>query len=308
MSTLDRTIADLARRQAGAFSLAQAREVGFTDHQVRRRVAEGRWDRPTRGVLVLAGTADDARRRAVVASLARPDGVVSHLSAAALIGLEVPDPPLPMLTVPPGTSARTPVASVRRLHLPEELVVREGALRRTAVARTVVDCATVLGPRRAGRIVDEALHERLTTVAQVDAALEGACHVPSGARAAVLAALDVWHGPIRLDSVAEARLLRQLRAWGLPEPERQIVVRDAAGQAVARLDAGWPDLRLGLEYDSTRWHGPLAWAHDEARHAALEALGWRLEHVDKADLMPGQTVLRDRLLAAHRSRHPGSCA
>jgi hypothetical protein len=311
MPQLDRTIAALARRQAGAFSLAQARDAGFTDHQVRRRVAEGRWDRPVRGVLVLCGTADDARRRATVASLARPDGAVSHLSAAALLGLGVPAPPLPVLTVPPGTSARTPVAHVRRLPLPPELVVRQGAVRLTAPARTIVDCATVLGPRLAGRLVDEALHDRLVTVAQVEAALDGSRHVRGRAREVVLGALDVWAGPIRLGSAGEARLLRQLRSWGLPEPARQVPVRDGSGRVIARLDAGWPELRLGLEYDSTRWHGPLAWAHDEERHAALEALGWQIERVDKADLVPGQTGLRRRLVAAHAARsaaRPDACA
>jgi hypothetical protein len=301
MSAADRTIASLAARQFGAFTSAQAQMAGLSIDQVRHRVATGRWRRPTRGVFVLAGVPDGPEQRAAIAQLARPSGVLSHGTAAALAGLSVPAPPQPILTVPPNASGRSTTAAIHRLHLPPSLVVAHGALRCTAVSRTLVDIATTVGPRRLAKVVDEAMHLRATTVRAVAAAMDDAPHLTAAPRGALLDALEVWRSGIAPGSPAEARLLRLLDQWGLPAPERQVIVRDAQGDVVARLDAGWSDRRLGLDYDSTRWHGPDAWAHDEARHALVTRLGWRLEHVDKFDLAPGRHALRGRLLAAYHA-------
>ena len=130
----------------------------------------------------------------------------------------------------------------------------------------------------------------------------GTTYLSQARKGQVAAHLDVWLPTIRPGSAAEARFLRQLEAWGLPRPERQIEIRDACGQVIARLDGGWTDRRLGYEYDSVEWHGPAAWASDEARHDLVTALGWRLHHVDKADLLPGATRTRD-LLVAEYYRH-----
>ena len=73
---------------------------------------------------------------------------------------------------------------------------------------------------------------------------------------------------------------------------------DAAGNLIAIADLGWRQRKIGLEYDSTRWHNPRRWEHDEQRHAAVEALGYRLLGADKADLMPGERSLRDQLARA----------
>jgi hypothetical protein len=108
--------------------------------------------------------------------------------------------------------------------------------------------------------------------------------------------------PIQPESPAEARLVRRLREWGLPEAALQHVVRDAGGTALARLDVVWPAQQVGLDYDGRRPHGPRAIEHDETRLAAVEALGWRVETADRLDLRPGETRLRGRLVALLRAR------
>jgi len=67
-----------------------------------------------------------------------------------------------------------------------------------------------------------------------------------------------------------------------------------------RVDVGWSARRVGLEYDLEQFHGPSRWASDEARHQAIEELGWQLLHVDKVDLRPGRAGLRDALDRAWR--------
>lgn len=301
MDTPDRAIAELARRQHGAFTTAQAMGVGATEDRVRRRVAAGRWERRMRGVYVLAGVAPSLHQDAWCAQLSRADAVLSHLSAAVLAGLSAPVPPRPSLTVPPGTSSRSPLARVHRLTIPEEPVVRQSGLLITSTARTLVDCACLLGARQVQRLTDEALHLRKTSVPLVREAIAASPHAPRRATDALEAMLEVWAPRISPGSPAEARLVRLIASWDLPEPERQVVVRDASGTPIARLDAGWPDRRLGLEYDSVRWHGPAAWASDEARHRLLVRLGWRLERVDKADVGPGSNALQRRIVGAYHA-------
>ena len=296
--TADARTGSLAELQHGLISAAQAQRAGLSRTQIRHRVATGRWIRVERGVYRISGVPVSRVQRLMVAVLARPDGAISHLNAAELAGLDIAGPPKPWLTVPPSASARSSVARIYRTDLPPEQVTTVAGIRTTIGARTIVDCCSLLGPKRLARMVDQAMHRRLTTAAAIDEIL-AANRDPSLVRAhdALRDALDLWRPTIVPDSPAEARFIRILGEWGFPPPERQIRVRDEAGVVIARLDGGWPDRRVGYEYDSVEWHGPARWASDESRHAAIEALGWTLLHVDKADLLPGATALRTRFTA-----------
>jgi hypothetical protein len=56
-----------------------------------------------------------------------------------------------------------------------------------------------------------------------------------------------------------------LHASPLPRPVTQHTVRDADGRFVARVDSGWPEHRLAVEYEGD-WHGePQNVARDRAR-------------------------------------------
>lgn len=81
------------------------------------------------------------------------------------------------------------------------------------------------------------------------------------------------------ESVFERRLLRVLRAAGLPKPELQYEVRDG-GRLVARVDFAYPDARLAIEADGFSHHsGRPAWERDRARGNVLVRLGWRVIRV-----------------------------
>jgi hypothetical protein len=43
------------------------------------------------------------------------------------------------------------------------------------------------------------------------------------------------------------RLVRRLLEWGFPRPERHVDIFDEDGTFVARVDCGWPAVRIGLE-------------------------------------------------------------
>ena len=285
-----------AARQLGLISGRQARRLGFTPTQIKQRVRSGRWRRVARDVFVINGAPPSWRQQVLAACMAGPrDSVASHVSAGALWGLTDASP-LPHITVPRSSSVRLGVARVHRSDLDSSDLTRMGAIATTRVPRTLLDLSTVLAPSALERAVDTALDGRLTTPAHIDAAIGRAQRAPGRAGVTSLrAALEAWVGAIRPESPAEARLLRRIGEWRLPEPVRQHLVRDAGGTPIARLDVAWPLARVGLEYDGAAHHGPRRFEADEERHSAVVALGWTLLHADRLDLRPGEHRLRDVL-------------
>src|SRR6266511_2520281 len=85
---VDQRISELALRQAGAFSARQAESVGANRKLRHRRVAAGRWIRPTQGVIHLRDHPITWHTRLWIALLeAGGEVTVSHRSAAQLLGL-----------------------------------------------------------------------------------------------------------------------------------------------------------------------------------------------------------------------------
>jgi hypothetical protein len=286
----------VAARQHGAIALAQALDCGLTAPQVRGRVASRRWTRPVRATFVVSGSPPTWRQSAMVACLAGPPGTVaSHLTAAALHGLCAP-PLLPHVTVPITSSARLPVAKVHRSRLASVDVIRVDGIPCTTPGRCLVECAALIPAERLRDLVDDAIDRRLVSVDGIEAAI-GRSGLAPGRRgiSTLRGLLEAWSGGIQPGSPAEVRMLRRVHEWGCPAPEVQFVVRDRQGRFVARLDLAWPASRVALEYDGRRHHGPRSFDHDERRHAALVALGWRVRHVEKSDLLPGEVRLRQWL-------------
>ena len=115
-------------------------------------------------------------------------------------------------------------------------------------------------------------------------------------------ALDVWRSGAPAGSPPEARLQRKLIEWGFPRAERQIEVYDEAGRFVARADVGIRELKVLFEYDSDEHHGPGCWLADDARKDRIEALGWTVIVVDRFDLRPSSTRLREVLEKLRQAR------
>jgi hypothetical protein len=293
--TPDQRADRLASRQYAAISRSQALEVGLTSHQIDERVDSGRWRRSIRGVYVVAGAPALWQQPVMVAILPGPPGTVaSHLTAAALFGLTTP-PPLPQVTVSPKASGRFGRAEVHRSALADNDICIVADIPCTRPARTLVDSSALLGYRALCELVDECLSRGLTDPKAVLAAAARASRAPGRRGLPLLEqALRVWT-PGPRPTPGKARLLRRLEDWGVPQPERQFKVRDRKGRFVARVDFAWPVLRLIVEYDSQRFHGPRQEEHDARRQEHIEALGWRVERADKHDLRTGSTQLRNLL-------------
>lgn len=293
----DGAAADRARAQDGVLAHHQARAAGLSDDQIAHRCRTGSWTRPTVGVYVVAGSPDTPRQRARIAYLAcaGADGLLSHVTAAAVRGL-CGYSPLPHVTVPATASTRCRVAKVHRGSVPGTDRAWCDGLRLTSVSRTLVDLAVILDRAAFEDVVDAALCRKLASSQSTAAALERAGRRRRGT-ALLRDVLDAWSPRIEPGSVAEMRLLRLLAGLGVTRLVSQHRVFDESGAFVARLDLADPQRRHGFEYDGVETHNPRRWARDELRYARLQALGWRVDTVTKLDLLPGEPRLRDIVAA-----------
>lgn len=282
-----------AARQHGLLTSVDALASGLSRAQIEHRVRTRRWVVVARGLYRVTSAPVTPHQVLMAAILAGPaQTVASHLSAAWLFGL-VACPSLHHVTVPVGSSARRLTARVHRSTLAAHERAHLLVVPVTSPTRTVVDSASLLAAEPLGDLIDAAIVGGLTTAAKLDAAAGGRTGSPR-----LASALKPWTDPIRPGSPAEVRLMRRLADWGFPPPVSQYVVRDEAGRFLARVDLAWPDRKVAAEYDGAGSHTPRQLDHDEDRRARIEALGWRVEDVDRTDLRAGSGSLRHRLAAA----------
>jgi len=138
-------LARIAARQQSTFTDAQALAAGFTMPAIRRFVREGRWERPHRGVLALAGSPATWERSLFAAWLAGGDGaVVSELAAGRVNGL-LSLRARPEITIPNHRKVRLHGVTVHRaLVLHEADVVEVQGPRVTSPTKTGIDLCSRL--------------------------------------------------------------------------------------------------------------------------------------------------------------------
>ncbi len=139
---LRRRLNQLAFRQAGFFTAAQARAVGYSYQAQKYHVDRGNWRRVQRGLLRLAewpSDSDDVYARWSVWSEGR--GVISHHSAAEVHDIGDLDPADVHLTMPLASVSPHSGVVVHRAVLDVADVVDRGSFQVTTPTRTVLDLA-----------------------------------------------------------------------------------------------------------------------------------------------------------------------
>jgi hypothetical protein len=224
--------------QGGVFTHRQALLAGYSAAEIRHRVESGRWYRLARGGYVAAAgyDAEDAagRHRLLVGAtllVRRSPAVASHASAAVLHGLPLlgPPPDAVHLTVA-GRGRRRPGLVVHEGPLTADETVEVAGLPATTVARTVMDLARQ-GPFRSAVVVADAALARGLSREQLEEQLRLRHAIP-GIRRASRAVRFAAPGA---ESPGESLSRVAIAAHGLPVPELQAVLFDAAG-FVARVD------------------------------------------------------------------------
>lgn len=162
----------------------------------------------------------------------------------------------------------------------DETCLRDG-VRLTTPARTAFDLGRRKGWIAAVIRLDALMHA--TDLKAADVELLADRH--RGARGLVQlrrALLTVDGGA---ESPYETKTRLVLVGGGLPRPQTQIEVLNDWGAVVARIDMGWEEWKVGVEFDGAQhWTDPVQRTRDIDRLAELEARGWTIVRVS-ADML-----------------------
>ena len=281
----------LARRQLGLLTSAQLARLGWTHHAVLHLARKGLLVPVRRQVWRTAGTPPSKEMMLLAAVLAAGDGaLVSHASAARLWGFgKIPAPELIDVLVDSWSQPRlTGVKGHRTLWLPDAHRSRVGAVPVTSADRTVIDCCGLVRPADLKATVNSGLRRKVLTLPKLAAAVH---EVPRSGRRAIVPVVELLGtlvaGYDPGDSDPEVDLVEVLVAAGFPRPAQQIRV-DADGHTM-RIDVGWPELRVGYEYDSLEFHEH-RFHEDRDRLRRLKRAGWDVWPITK-------TTSRNEILA-----------
>jgi len=156
-------------------------------------------------------------------------------------------------------------------------------VRVTTPTRTALDLARY-APRFMGlAAVDAFCQQQLTSPSQLLACVE---RFRGGRNIAIARKLISWAEPLT-ESPGESWLRLRILDAGFPRPEAQIKVLDTFGRLVYRLDLGYRDRSIGLEYDGLEFHDLQEQRdHDEKRRTRLDReFGWQTYGFDRGDVL-----------------------
>lgn len=282
MKPIDVAITRLAARQYSLAHRQQALDLGMTPRQIQARVEAG-WLIPVHRVVYrLAGGRSVPEQVLLAACMAAgPSALASHRSAGKLWGLRGVEEQCPEITVSGDNHFRLTGPTVHRTDgLDPVDVSRTMRIPVTSPARTLLDLGAVAPASVVESALEDALMRRLVSFALLNTTLErlgGHGRRGAGVLRALVDERDPATAPTQ--SVLEDALLRVLRRGGLPEPVRQYEVGGV------RLDAAYPESRLGIEADSRIWHGGrLDVQRNSDKANLLVAHGWRVLRFTLADL------------------------
>jgi hypothetical protein len=237
--------------------------AGYTDDELRAARRRGEIVAVRRGAY--ADAADprltDAAARHVLSVRAAvrrlgAGAVVSHASAAALLGLPVWGAPLDRVHVT--RDRRSGGRRGRELHVhaaplrPGD-VLEVGGLPVTGPARTVCDLA-----REAGSVAGVVAADAALAAGLVDrAALRAAAAAARGLTGCADARRAAAFAEAGSTSVGESRSRFLIARAGLPPPVLRHPVHDRRGALVGRTGFAWPELRTVGEFDGLQAYGRL---------------------------------------------------
>lgn len=259
----------------------RARADGISDWSLRHREVV----RTSRDTYLPRAQAGEIRGRTDAVVLgAPPSAVVSHLSAAALWGFQVPllpDDRRVHLTVSRGERVRS--RPDRVVHCSEVPAAETRQLRGVTVtspSRTWVDLVAVLPPPALLAVTDQML-ARGFPEDEFPAVLRRA----AGRRGVVTARRVLpWADP-RAGSPMESVLRWLLVEAGLPRPVLQHVVRHRDGRFLGRVDLAWPGHRVAVEFDGDVHRERDVFVNDLRRQNGLVLADWTVLRFTSADVL-----------------------
>jgi putative AbiEi antitoxin of type IV toxin-antitoxin system len=281
---VDARLTKLRAEQRGFITMAQARALGVHYDSLRRRRKAGSLTERARGVLADAWLEDGFEERVRASVLAAGDNAfASHETAAQLWELPLPQPA--QLEITTLIERRPRIADVR-LHRSGLLVERDITVVRailiTTPERTIVDLSSRFSVHQLGRMTDDALRRRITTLWRIRATAERLPRAPGRSPKKLGELLDRrLPGVDERESLLEDFVFAALRRFGLPLPvcQHKVVVKGVP----RRIDCCYPDDWLALETLGFEFHGLRArWDDDALRGNELQLAGFRVLHFTSA--------------------------
>ena len=155
---LRRKLFALAAGQAGYFSAAQAKELGYSYPAQAHHVNATNWLRVDRGIFRLADWVPDVHDDLARWALwSKHRAVVSHESALGVYGIGEFESPHVHLTVPPGFRMSDDAVVLHQTDLPDDDTATGPGFRLTTLARSLIDVAADHADEdQLARAVDEA--------------------------------------------------------------------------------------------------------------------------------------------------------
>jgi very-short-patch-repair endonuclease len=236
-----------AARQHSLFTLAQALDAGFTRPRIRRKLEAGEWVEVEPRVYRTALSGPLTLRGRLLAVLLSTGAVASHRSAGALHKL-LPFPERAEIIAARSARTRSTAWAYSTKSLEAIDVVRVDRIPTTAPARTLIDLAGILAPSEFEDALDLAIVTRVVRPARLRARARELWAPRRNGCAVVLDLLDE-RDPARVaaHNVWEARVLRMIRASGLPDPQVNAPVR--VGGRTRYLDFAWRRQKVAVEFD-----------------------------------------------------------
>lgn len=304
------------------FTRDQALDDGWTPRQVKRRLDRGTWVRVLGRGLTVAGSPLHHLRRCWAVRLTWPALVISHASAARLLGWplgESGDGARPERTDGPPTVHVTPRRTARsverRTHAPkgvtlhrvpldpEEIVRLDGSFLITGPTRTAVDCLSTLSPDQALDLYAWLVTRDVLDHARLRSATDSMTGRPGVGQLRELVRLTA-SGAV---SGGEYRLHHLLERAGITGwvANARIIVK---GSVLAVADVLFAAALLVIEFDGRRAHTDRsAFVRDRRRQNALQRAGYLVLRYTWADLeeRPDAVVREIRDVLAGRAGAAG---
>jgi Protein of unknown function (DUF559) len=279
-----RNISQVLVAQEGVLSTSTALRF-MSEDQLRWKIASGRWQKPSRGVVVAQSGPLTERQSLRVALLrAGPQSALAGLTAARLDGFKGFDDKGPFadhpiyLLVPYGYKRRTPplglnVVTRYSQALADADVHPKRQPRRTRIARSLVDAAAWMPTDRgAAAVLAAGVQQGLARAADLKLVAD---RIETRRRRKLIIEVlgDIAGGSQAISELDFLRLV--VRPFRLPEPSRQSARRDRRGRR-RWIDAAWDDGKLAVEIDGAQHtEDPLQRWDDMERDIDLVLDGYR---------------------------------
>ena len=309
----------VAESQYGVLARRQAVEAGMSERQIENQLESGQWSETLYAVYRVTGAPRSDAMAQIAATLRVEGSVLSALTAASRLRLELRRPEHIDIAVARTASGRPADIDIGReerewwrvvVHRPRHLdaidVMSVDGIPCTTAARTLIDVAPIVSAESLEWAFERARRFGLLSLPHLERRVGALCGRGKDGSKSMYALLRAHSGDKRpAESRLEVRFARLMRKHGIEFSHSQLPVRLPNGES-ARIDFAEPPVKIAAECEGFEFHGSrLRWKHDRRRTAMLESLGWRVVVITWDDVTerPEMTVQRvaDALQQARRA-------